>query len=751
MKIFLSAVSSQFRDCREALTKDLSAVGHMVVVQEHFRQHGRTLLEKLEMLVAGCEAVVVLVGNAYGFEPDEPARPAGRPRWSYSQWEYFFAQGERLDGSTAPAKKIYVYFATPEYLKGHPTQETPELTNLQETYIAAIRASGQEFEPFSTPDMLCRRVLRDVPAPAAKASKPNNLPDRPLGSLFKGRDAFLADLRRRFSGPGNEARVIVASQAVHGLGGIGKTRAAVEYAWRFGDEYSALLFVRASSPSELRARLADLVGVLAIDTAETAVEPRLAAVFAWLDARPGWLLILDNVDAEDAAHEAQALLARLTAGDVLITSRIANWPAGVEPRELHVLGESDAVAFLLERTRNNRRKQPDDATAAESIARQLDGLALALEQAGTLIAKQRLSLAEYLARWQETRADVLKWYDKRLMKYPASVAVTWETSFAQLGPGEQALLRVLAFLDPAPIPLFFFDAAPLAAAVADPREALAGLAGLSLVRYAPEEDTVSVHRLVQEVTRGRASEPDRTAALRAALAAVNVVVPADADDVRTWGIWTPLAPHAAAVARQADDATIRAPTARLMDRLGTYFQYRGQLRAAEPFFHRALAIDERSIGPEHPNVAIRLNNLALLLHDTNRLGEAEPLFRRALAMGERSYGPEHPEVAPYLSNLAVLLKDTNRPGEAEPLYRRALAIAERSYGPEHPEIASYLSNLAVLLRDTNRSGEAEPLIRRALAIDEQSDGPEHPHVAIDLNNQALLLRATNRRVEAEPL
>jgi hypothetical protein len=104
--------------------------------------------------------------------------------------------------------------------------------------------------------------------------KPNNLPERTLGTLFKGRDAFLADLRERFKGPGNDARTIVASQAVHGLGGVGKTRAAVEYAWRFGDEYSALLFVRAPSASELRADLADLVGVLAIDTSKTAVEPR---------------------------------------------------------------------------------------------------------------------------------------------------------------------------------------------------------------------------------------------------------------------------------------------------------------------------------------------------------------------------------------------------------------------------------------------------------------------------------------------
>jgi hypothetical protein len=61
--------------------------------------------------------------------------------------------------------------------------------------------------------------------------------------------------------------------------------------------------------------------------------------------------------------------------------------------------------------------------------------------------------------------------------------------------------------------------------------------------------------------------------------------------------------------------------------------------------HRALAIDEKSLGPEHPNVAIRLGNLAQLLQATNRLTEAEPLMRRALAIDEKSFGAEHPKVA----------------------------------------------------------------------------------------------------------
>jgi tetratricopeptide (TPR) repeat protein len=102
---------------------------------------------------------------------------------------------------------------------------------------------------------------------------------------------------------------------------------------------------------------------------------------------------------------------------------------------------------------------------------------------------------------------------------------------------------------------------------------------------------------------------------------------------------------------------------------------------AEPFARRALAIDEKSFGPNHPNVARNLNNLAQLLYATNRLSEAEPLMRRALAIDEASFGPDHPRVGVQLNNLAELLKATNRLSEAEPLMRRALAIDEKSFGP----------------------------------------------------------------------
>ena len=167
---------------------------------------------------------------------------------------------------------------------------------------------------------------------------------------------------------------------------------------------------------------------------------------------------------------------------------------------------------------------------------------------------------------------------------------------------------------------------------------------------------------------------------------------------------------------------------------------------------RALAIDEASLGKDHPNVAIDLNNLAQLLQDTNRLGEAEPLMRRALAIDEASLGKDHPNVAirPQQPRpVAASHQPARRGGTADA--PRAGASTRRAYGKDHPNVARDLNNLAQLLQATNRLGEAEPLMRRALAIDEASLGKDHPNVAIDLNNLAQLLQATNRLGEAEPL
>jgi tetratricopeptide (TPR) repeat protein len=541
------------------------------------------------------------------------------------------------------------------------------------------------------------------------ASLPHNLPYSTLGPHFQGRDEMLTRLRETLKRSPAGRATAIAGKAVHGLGGVGKTRLAVEYAWKHAEEYSALLFVGAGSPADLRRNLAALSGSQILDLPEqeaTEEEIREAAVLRWLREHSGWLLILDNVDTEDAAVAVDGLIPLLHGGHVLLTGRLARWSAEVEPIELDVLTEEAAVRFLLSRTNGRRRATKEDDRLAAALVGELGCLPLALEQAAAYIAERRLMLAGYLGEWTSQRDHVLTWFDPRVSHYPSSVAVTWQTSFDRLTAPARRLLERLAWLGPELISESLLDVSIpyLENPVSDPRTVLVQLENYSLVTRAADAPTFTVHRLVQDVTRR--SLGDRQETLIEALRWVNAAFKGDPQDVRTWPTLDPLGPHARAVVTFADAADIADPTARLMNQLGQLFDAKALLAEAEPLMRRALDIDEQSFGAIHPNVAIRLNNLATLLLATSRLAEAEPLMRRALDIDEQSLGSLHPNVSTDLNNLAQLLLATNRLAETEPLMRRALDIFlefERLTGYEHPHQAAISKNYEAILRELGKS------------------------------------------------
>jgi len=694
---------------------------------------------------------VCVIGKRSGFMPPPAAAepfadilPPGIGKASYTQWEFFFARHFH--------RRLSIYIATDEYQPDAHEWPNTDDSGLQQAFLNYIvREQGLDRNYFSNEDQLCRAVLRED-WPKKVQLKPIALPYPSLGSLFKGRDEFLADLHNSLNrGIG---RMAIVGSALYGLGGVGKTRAAVEYAWAHQEDYSALLFVIAETPAALRRNLAALVDPLVLGLPEhsaTEEQVRLKAVLDWLRGHPGWLLILDNLDMSDTLAEADSLLGKLDCGRVIITSRLSNFAGHFDALELNVLGRADAVAFLLERTDKRRQKTPGDAEEARQLAVDLGELALALEQAGAYIAKLGLGFARYRQLWQENWTKVAGWADEAITKYPRAVAATWQTSVNQLSDEGRHLLERLAWLAPDPVPNFLLEEQVPEIATEDLEDALADLVTYSLARRNPQKREFTVHRLVQDVTRRSLSGDKRTRSLVEALALINAAWPSGADDVRSWPQAEALAPHAQAATEHAATAGIFDLTATLMNHLGLLLRAKALYGDAESLYRRALAIDEKSSGPDHPIVAIHLNNLAELLQVTNRRSEAEPLCRRALAIDERSYPADHPQVAISLNNLAELLRSTNRLSEAEPLFRRALSINERSYGFDHPKIAASLNNLAGLLQESNRPSEAESLYRRALAIAEKKYDPDHREVAICLGSLAFLLRVTNRLSEAEPL
>jgi CHAT domain-containing protein len=188
-----------------------------------------------------------------------------------------------------------------------------------------------------------------------------------------------------------------------------------------------------------------------------------------------------------------------------------------------------------------------------------------------------------------------------------------------------------------------------------------------------------------------------------------------------------------------------------LNNLAELYQTQGRYADAEPFYKRALGIWEKTLGPDHPNVALSLNNLAFLYLEQGRYADAEPLYQRSLAIKEKVFGPDHPDIALSLNNLAELYRAQGRYADAEPLYKRALTMHEKVLGPDHPAVATSLNNLALLYDKEGRYAEAEPLYKRSLAIQEKTLGSDHPNVATLLNNLAELYRSEGRYTDAEPL
>jgi tetratricopeptide (TPR) repeat protein len=625
-----------------------------------------------------------------------------------------------------------------------------------------------------------RKHLPDKSKILEESRQIHNLPYTSIGDLLKGRDGAMKKLDSRLSHNKTKVAAITQVQAVHGLGGVGKTRLAVEYAWFAlqNKKYNAAFFVIADTESALNSNLAALAAQNRLNLPQQN-EPNqflvVNAVLGHLASRNDWLLIFDNVDDQSARDYLNKILPSLSSGRVLITSRMSNWPATIADIELAKLDEKSAVDYLLQKTQDKRTKTNDDKTIAANLAQKLDGLPIALEQAAAYISQRHISFQTYLNEFESSRKEILSWHKSELTNYPTPVLAVWQSSEKQLSAPARAILRLSSLLSPEPIPVVLFESASEKISEAasllsfprkressragftppkskfDIRSILAELAGYSLIKLT--ESSFTIHRLVQDSIRLSIPEKSLKLLTQIILDIVNVHLPTESpQDIRSWYIYKLLDPHLSLLLSLADKLDILKPTSRIMNEFGLYLKTLARFKQAESLYNRAHQIDEKLFSPDHPEVATHLNNLAGLFMATNRFPEAEPLMRRALEIDEKSLDIDHPSVARDLSNLAQILKDTNRFKEAEPLMRRALEIDENSSGSDHHNVAIDMNNLAQLLQATNRLKEAEPLMRRVVEICKKSLGVEHPNVATAaLGNLALLLKATNRLTEAEPL
>ncbi len=592
--------------------------------------------------------------------------------------------------------------------------------------------------------------------PTSKPDSPHWIVPYPHIRFFIGREALLTHLYDTLQNK--------KAAALTGLGGIGKTQLAVEYAYLNRDKYHYVLWTTATTSETLATDFVALAERLVLPEKDSQDQTiTVNAVKHWLETHSHWLLILDNAD--DLAITSNFLPTGGT-GHVIITTRAQASRAVAQPLEVKELEPDDGAVFLLHRA----GIVPLDASLADysdknqadarAIAHLLDGLPLAIDQAGAYIEKTRCTLSDYLARYQKQRATFLKERGRFPLVHPESVMTTFSLSFKKVQKANRAaadLLRFFAFLSPEAIPMDLLREGapdlgkPLRDTAANPQtldEALSTLYSYSLIRRDAATNTLYVHSLIQVVLKDQMSAGTQHQWAERTVRAVNRTFPSV--KVETWQRCRQLLPQAIVCMTLIDQWHMSFPeAARLLNQAGSYSYVHAQYTEAEPLYQRALAIREKKLGADHPDTAQSLNNLAELYRSQGKYEQAEPLYQRALAIREKKLGADHPDMAQSLNDLALLYHSQGKYEQAEPLYQRALAIREKKLGADHPDMAQSLNNLAELYRSQSKYEQAELLYQRALAICEKKLGADHPDTTTVRENYTDLLQKTKDKQEQQ--
>jgi tetratricopeptide (TPR) repeat protein len=717
----------------------LEDAGYGVVFQAwDFRQAGRSVIGNIDQAAKECSRTVAVVS------PD-----------------YFTSDFTRLEWETAvhsdPTGEkglLIPVIVCPHEIDGVMKRlANISLVGLDEEQAEVALLNGvstdKRFKPATKPAYNLNRAKKRPRFPGTLPDH-HNLPHR--NPNFSGREKVLSTLRESML---KERNTALTQQALHGLGGIGKTQLAIEYAYRHSAAYEVIWWIRSEEPSTLASDFAALALELDLPEKEEARQALVVqAVTRWLERNSNWLLIFDNASDADSIR---SYLPRSASGHVLITSRNPDWKSVVTPLPVEVWERSESVAFLLKRTGRA------DEAGANALAEALGDLPLALEQAAAYCDNKKKSFADYLTLFNTRRAELWK-REKAPDGYKETVATTWSLAFEVISkvPLAEELLSLCSIVAPDAIPRKLLDRALEIYAKGESEEqsvdefvideAYDVLRSYSLITL--DEKFVTVHRLVQSVVNERLSDDDFSGCRMSMVVALSEQFPQKGyREPSCWPECEQLLPHAIALLEDAshDYDAIWEAQALLLNRMGKFCLGRAAYAESGLWIKRALEIKETQLGSVHSELALSLNDLGLLFKIQGKYVEAEPLYRRALEIYEKQLGLDHPFVATSLNNLGALLQAQSKYVEAEPLYRRAFEIDERAYGAEHPEVATDLSNLSSMLRDQGKYVEAEPLCRLSLEIREKQLGLDHPDVAYSLNNLASLLKDQGKYGDAEPM
>ncbi|MCM3883229.1 FxSxx-COOH system tetratricopeptide repeat protein [Frankia sp. R82] len=619
----------------------------------------------------------------------------------------------------------------------------------------------------------------DPAAPGASAAltdSPTFPPDLPAVwgvpprlACFVGREDLLAQLHTQLTadGPGGGTCTVTVT-ALAGMGGVGKSAVAIEYAYRHAAEFDAVWWLPTENIDPVGEPLADLAAQL-----EMPVDAPTSHVLAMLRRRhPRHLLIADNVD--EPGQVAQYRPAG--SGRLLLTSRRTGFDAIGAVLDVPTFTRAESVELLTTRVTGL------DPVDADRIAELLGDLALAVEQAAAYLNRVSLGPAMYLRHLEQRLGDMLG--RGTVAERPQiTISNLWTLSVAQLGeesPAAVELLDLCALAAPEPLPLDlvpasvqWLDDGPLKAAAEDDAlawpEAVAALTGFSLSRR--EHDALVTHRLVQAATR-QAMSAERVAAGLATLVRVLAgYLPAEIrENPPAWPRWRQLLPHVRAVLAQADPAAdpaavrgtggvagldarpglpaLAVELAPLYQRAAVYLGEHGRPVQALPLSYRAVALHEATVGPDHPDTLTARHDLAFTCRLANELEEAITLFEQTHDDQRRLLGAEHIDTLMTGNNLAYAYQEAGRLGDAVALHERTLAARVRALGADHPHTLGSRNNLALALQAAGRATAAVAQYREIVPEVERVFGPDSPAVLFARSNLGLCCLEIGRFDEA---
>ena len=614
---------------------------------------------------------------------------------------------------------------TAEIVRGH-------LADAQASDRDALRAVGGDIKDHVTRELLALSDARPDTAGRVRFNLPT------VTALFTGRDEELIRLERALA----TDEGVVITQAIGGLGGIGKSQLAAAYVRAHVEEYEIVAWVGAEDGAI--AQLAQLAARLGVGTDELAPSDRAQLTLAYLaECEQRWLLVLDNVTS---AEQLAGLLPGSGNGRVLVTSRDRALRQFGPVLTLGVFDEDTATQYLIDGA-----QRPDDAAAARLVAQALGCLPLALSHAAAYCAAGT-SFAAYLQLLEGLPAREL--FDSNPeASYTRTVASTWKASIqaaTACAPLAADVLELAAQLAPDAITKSLFDVLVNDAGPGARKRLSSAFNALARFSLATVDDaTLGVHRLLQKVVRDDAVQRgDHSAAVRA-LCALTEAFPEDPGQPELWAVSERLLTHVFALAdnlRESSDAAVR--LIELLNRACHYLGWAERGRRALEASTTALAHADRLLGAEHPSTLIILNHVAGAYQDAGRTIEAIAIYEQLLPILGRVQGAEDPSTLATRHKLAFAYQAAGRAREAIAIYEQLLPIRQRVQGAAHPNTLTTLHELASAYQAAGGASEAIAIYEPLLPLFERVLGAEHPSTLATRHELAFAYRDAGRTRDA---